>query len=403
MVEQATLGGRSKSPFEDRYRRRFGHATEHAQMQLLLDRIGHPGGLSSVAHAPISTYNARKINMPLSRWQWHFNGSDWRSDMFRILCLDGGGVRGVFTAAALARIEEQTQKRIVDHFDLICGTSTGGIIAIGLAMGLSAAQLLEFYRERGPVIFPYTSRFARTAGLFRQLFLGPKLSHDALKRELHEVLKDRKFGEAQCRLAIPSYDAVAGRIYVFKTAHHERLINDIDAPAVEVALATSAAPTYFAAASVARDGRFVDGGVWANNPIMVGLVEAVSFLGRQLSEIDVLSIGTTSELHGIAGKEHASALEWNAGLIDLMFAAQAESTLAQAKLLVDGRVHRVNFLAEKGRFSLDDASERAIRELAELGRREVEKKEHTAVISTRFVNGAPVDPFRPVRVPAPAS
>jgi patatin-like phospholipase/acyl hydrolase len=57
--------------------------------------------------------------------------------VFRILCLDGGGIKGVFTAAALARVEDQTKKRIVDHFDLICGTSTGGILAIGLGMGLS--------------------------------------------------------------------------------------------------------------------------------------------------------------------------------------------------------------------------------------------------------------------------
>ena len=78
--------------------------------------------------------------------------------MYRILCLDGGGIKGVFTAAALARIEEQTKKKIVDHFDLICGTSTGGIIRLG--MGLSTAELLNFYRERGPVIFPATSRLS---------------------------------------------------------------------------------------------------------------------------------------------------------------------------------------------------------------------------------------------------
>ena len=70
--------------------------------------------------------------------------------MFRILCLDGGGIKGVFTAAALARIEEQTQKKIVDHFDLICGTSTGGILAIGLGMGLSAAGAFELLSGARP-------------------------------------------------------------------------------------------------------------------------------------------------------------------------------------------------------------------------------------------------------------
>jgi len=186
--------------------------------------------------------------------------------MFRILCLDGGGIKGVFTAAALARIEKQTQRKIVDHFDLICGTSTGGILAIGLAMGLSAAELLKFYQTRGPAIFPATSMVERSTGALRQFFFGPKLSHDVLKQELSAVLEARKFGEAKCRLVIPSYDAGGGRIYVFKTAHDSRFINDIDMPAVDVALATSAAPTYFTAASAQRDGKFVDGGIWANSP-----------------------------------------------------------------------------------------------------------------------------------------
>jgi patatin-like phospholipase/acyl hydrolase len=159
--------------------------------------------------------------------------------MFRILCLDGGGIKGVFTAAALARIEDQTKMKILDHFDLICGTSTGGILAIGLGLGLSAEELLQFYHKRGPVIFPATSLVNRSRGLLRQLFFGPKLSHEVLKGELSAVLKARKFGHAQCRLAIPTYDAVQGRIYVFKTAHDPRFVNDIETPAVDIALATS--------------------------------------------------------------------------------------------------------------------------------------------------------------------
>ncbi len=320
--------------------------------------------------------------------------------MFRALCLDGGGIKGVFTAAALARIEDQTNKKIIDHFDLICGTSTGGILAIGLAMGLAAKDLLEFYRQRGPIIFPATSLVERYRGLLRQLFFGPKLSHDILKEELSSVLKDYKFGHAQCRLAIPSYDAVRGRIYIFKTAHDPRFVNDIKTPAVDIALATSAAPTYFAAASAQRDGKFVDGGVWANSPVMVALVEAVSFLKKPLADIDMLSIGTTTQPFSIANNENASAVKWNVGLVNLMFEAQGESALAQTKLLLDGRLHRINFVSTAGRFSLDDASAKAIQDLTNLGWTEVEKKEHTDVIWSRFVNGTPAEPFQPVQVVA---
>ncbi len=123
-------------------------------------------------------------------------------------------------------------------------------------MGLSAEDLLEFYRKRGLVIFLTMSLVERSLGLLRQLFVGPKLSREILKRELSADLKDGRFGEARCRLAIPSYHAVRGRIYVSKTPHNSSLVNDIDTPAVDVALATSAAPTYFAAASANRDAGF---------------------------------------------------------------------------------------------------------------------------------------------------
>jgi patatin-like phospholipase/acyl hydrolase len=317
--------------------------------------------------------------------------------MFRILCLDGGGIKGVFTAAALARIEEQTSKSIVDHFDLICGTSTGGILAIGLSMGIPAKELLRFYVERGPTIFPVTSLIARYRGWFRQLVLGPKHSHVVLKQELQGVLKDRLFGHAKCRLAIPSYDAVRGRIYIFKTAHDPRFINDIGIPAVDVALATAAAPTYFAAAALQRSGKFIDGGVWANCPVLVALVEAAAFLKIPLSDIDMLSIGTTTEPFSIANNENASALKWNIGLVNLMFEAQTEMALAQTSVLLEGRLHRINFKATAGRFSLDDASPKAIGDLHNLGSTEVERKVHTDVIWSRFVNGTHAASFQPLK------
>jgi patatin-like phospholipase/acyl hydrolase len=315
--------------------------------------------------------------------------------MFRILALDGGGIKGVFAAAALARMEEQHKTRIIDHFDLIAGTSTGGILAIGLSLGISPKEMLGFYRSRGPVIFPSTSLVQKSSGVLRQLFLGPKHSHVILRRELATVLKARKFGEATCRLVIPSYDAVANRIYVFKTQHAPGLDNDVSLDAVDVALATAAAPTYFAAAAVARDGRYVDGGVWGNNPSSVALVEAVSFLKVPLEEIDILNIGTTSQPFSIASNARASAAKWNIGLINLMFEAQAEMCKAQVRLLLQGRLHRIDYQASDGRFSLDDASDTSIGDLARLGAIEVEKRENFEVVSRCFLNGIKVDQFNP--------
>lgn len=327
----------------------------------------------------------------------------WVVTVFRILGLDGGGIKGIFTASVLASLEEQTGRRIADHFDLIAGTSTGGILAIGLGLGLAARDLLRFYRDRGPEIFPSTGLVGRF-GWVRQMF-GPKHSHEVLRRELTAVLGTRKFGESSCRLVIPAYDAIAGRIYVMKTAHHTRFVHEIDAPAVDVALATAAAPTYFAAARFPThaNASYVDGGVWANCPALVGVVEALAFLGARQDEVDVLSIGTTSEAFNIAQHRASGLLRWNKGLIDLMFEAQAEAARAQAALLAQGRFHRINIVAKAGQFSLDRATPQAIEALAALGRAEATKKEHIEeVVRPRFLNGQPAPVFAPsVQLGAP--
>ena len=158
------------------------------------------------------------------------------------------GIKGTFSAAVLAALEDTTKCRCIDHFDLIAGTSTGGIIALGLALGMSAQEIVSFYEEHGPAIFPSSSLASRSTGFFRQLFLGPKHSHATLREKLSLVLGDRKFGDSRVRLVIPTYDAINGRNFVLKTAHHPRFVFDVAAPAVDVALATSAAPTYFEAA-----------------------------------------------------------------------------------------------------------------------------------------------------------
>src|SRR6516165_9631952 len=115
---------------------------------------------------------------------------------FRILSLDGGGIKGAFTASVVAALEEDTGKAAADYFDLITGTSTGGIVALGLGLGLSAKEVMEFYRQQGPTIFPSTSLVQRTESIVRQLF-APKHSHDVLKEALRQVLGERRFGESK--------------------------------------------------------------------------------------------------------------------------------------------------------------------------------------------------------------
>jgi uncharacterized protein len=316
--------------------------------------------------------------------------------MFRILSLDGGGIKGAFTASALTVLEQQTGCSALDHFDLITGTSTGGILALGIGLGFPAEKLMNFYQEHGPTIFPSTGLTVRT-GFFRQLF-GPKHSHDVLRSKLQTILQDKKFGESKARLVIPTYDAIAGRIFIMKTAHHPRFTGDYKALAVDVALATSAAPTYFAAATFPehQGASYVDGGVWANCPVMVGLVEAVSFLNQPLDQIDILSIGTTTEPFNIAKQLRAGIVQWNTGIIDLMFEAQMEAATALAGLLVSGRLHRINVTTKPGQFSLDDASPKSIKDLIVLGRGEAMRKMNLEPVKARFLNGTKAAPFVPI-------
>jgi len=316
---------------------------------------------------------------------------------YRILALDGGGIKGCFTAGVLAALEKNTGCRCVDHFDMIAGTSTGGIIAIGLGLGLSAAEIVEFYENHGPRIFPSTSLARRWTGVVRHLF-QPKHSHEILRSALTEVFRQRKFGESLRPLVIPTYDANSGRIFLLKTAHHKHLRYDYDAPAVEVALATAAALTYFAAAKFPNhdNNSYVDGGVWANSPALAAIVETVHFLGKPLEEIDVLSIGTTSVPFNVAKKHGSGILGWNSGLVEILMSAQQEAANAQAMLLVNRRFHRIDHKAPRGQFSLDDARPKQIERLVSLGRGEAVKKDNIAVIRERFLNGQHAPRFKPV-------
>ena len=230
-----------------------------------------------------------------------------RSKPFKILCLDGGGIKGTFTAAFLAELEAMTGKRLVDHFDLIAGTSTGGIIAIALALEIPASHILQLYADDGPRIFPAPCRGRLGAALsyLRHLF-GPKHSLITLEHAVKGVIGERFFGEAKTRLVIPAFDGVQGAIQLFKTSHTPHHKQDCLLPAAMVACSTAAAPTFFSAQTAS--GCYLDGGVWANCPVMVGLLEAMCILGIPIKDIELLSIGTTHAPYHVTHKQRAGGL-----------------------------------------------------------------------------------------------
>jgi patatin-like phospholipase/acyl hydrolase len=285
---------------------------------------------------------------------------------FRILSLDGGGIKGVFTASFLNSIEEMSGGSIADYFDLITGTSTGGIIAVALGMGLPCGEILKFYRDRGPVIFPSTGAHRRLRQTMRRFVVG-KHDHEVLATELRSVFGDQKLGESRCRLVIPAFNASSGMIHLFKTAHDERFRQDYKRTCVDVLMAAVAAPTYFRPHRTEDGSVFIDGGVWAGNPALVGVLEALRQFRVLPGDIDLLSIGTTEEpFHLSRGRRLTSGMiQWARGILPLFMQAQTDAAMKQAALLLDRAPLRVSPVVAPKRFSIDDT--RRIQELCALG------------------------------------
>jgi patatin-like phospholipase/acyl hydrolase len=325
------------------------------------------------------------LNSPASKIQTE------RSERFRILSLDGGGIKGTFAAGFLAALEENTGQSLVDHFDLIAGTSTGGIIALGLGLGIPARDILNFYIDRGPRIFPSTSWVTRFWRRVRHL-LAAKHSADQLRTELMDVFGSRRIGESHTRLVIVSYDGVGGNVHLFKTAHSERFTRDYKLTAVEAALATSAAPTYLPVFVGSHGVKFIDGGVWANCPATVAILEAIAVLQRAPGEIDVLSVGTTEEppRHIPRWRKVTGVIGWVSTIHRLLMEAQVKGSVAQANLLTEHRMIRVNHVVPPGRFRLDDS--RSIEELAALGAQQA--RHHEPKVKEMFLH-TPAPQFKP--------
>jgi predicted acylesterase/phospholipase RssA len=273
-----------------------------------------------------------------------------------VLCIDGGGIKGAFPASFLSTIEQSLGTPVADYFDLIVGTSTGGIIALGLGLGLSTSDLLRFYQESGPAIFNGNGQM----GWIRQLFRA-KYNPEALRQALSAAFGSRRLGDSRKRLVIPSFNVETGQVHVWKTAHHPRLERDYAHSAVEVALSTGAAPTYFPTYKAQSGTPLIDGGVWANNPVAIATVEAIGVLGWQAAELRILSLGCTTPPFDIDwGRKHSlGRFAWATKITDLFMTAQSVSATGMTQHLLPDRNNlvRISPTVGKNRFELDRVSE----------------------------------------------
>ena len=305
----------------------------------------------------------------------HMPGDDGAT-LRRVLAIDGGGLKGAMPAAFLAQVEDATGERVVDHFDLVAGTSTGGIIALGIGLGLPCRRILEFYLEKGPDVFGLSGGVIRRVAVrgwrWGKHLVTNKHPGEPLRRALAKVFEQRRLGESETRLVIPAWNSRQRRPYLFKTAHRPRFETDHRVTAVEVAMATAAAPTYLPAHRLGGGLELVDGGVWANNPATVAAVEATAVLGWPQETVSLLSLGCTDERLvvpkriGLVGAARSGA--------GMMLQGQSFSADAAARVLLGGGggerdpVMRVDVTVDRGFAKLDGASRLA--QLVELGREE---------------------------------
>ncbi|PET13991.1 hypothetical protein CN387_10260 [Bacillus cereus] len=259
-----------------------------------------------------------------------------KANEFRILAIDGGGMKGVFPAKYLSDVEEQISKPIHKYFDLITGTSTGGIIALGLTKGIPAKNILELYINNGKKIFG--KRRIKSLSFFHS-----KYQNDGLIQVLKDTFGNTLLKEAQTMVCVPSIEHQKASPKVYKTPHHKHFIKDGNTEMWKIALATSAAPTYLPAAAIDDECK-IDGGLWANNPILVAIAEAVK-LGYSLEQIKVLSIGTGTSLYEIKNKNaiRGGILSWRTNLVDFTMQAQSKGAYYTACYLIGDRLSRIDF------------------------------------------------------------
>lgn len=257
---------------------------------------------------------------------------------FHILCLSGGGYRGLYTASVLASLEAEAGRPIVECFDLVAGTSIGGIIALGLAAGTPASSIRDAFQRHGAHIFSDRpsprSKLAKRAELLRNA-QHAKYRTGPLRQVIEMLVpQGTRVGDLVHRVMVPAVNLTKGRPQVFKTAHHPTFVRDWRLEVVDVALATSAAPTFFPLHRIGGE-LFADGGLYANAPDQLALHEAEHFLGQTTGKIRLLSVGTTTSRFSFsnATKPDLGWMGWmeEERLPSVMIASQQINTEATLK------------------------------------------------------------------------
>ncbi len=290
---------------------------------------------------------------------------------FQILSLIGGGIRGTFVTAYLNELEQKLGRPISECFDLIAGTSTGGIIAAGLALGQSAEQMHRFYVDYGAQIFTPRPKY-KARGLMRFVFptanwvfqkrtgggldaaFRARFCPHALKAAFDEGFAENTLKDVEhTRLIIPTVNLTKGVPHVFRSRHLPVAIHDQDLKITEIVIAATAAPTYFPHRRI-NGHDYVDGGIWSNDPSVLGFAEAMRIqqfeqrhddqLHYHTDDIHLLSVGTGRAQYSLSPPgADAGLLYWAPRVAEVMGLAQTQGVHQPLRFLLGDRYQHVNF------------------------------------------------------------
>ncbi len=263
----------------------------------------------------------------------------------RVLAIDGGGIRGLIPALVLAELERRAERQVFELFDLIAGTSTGGILACALCAPdpLPASEVVKLYEDEGPEIFDRSllKQIASLGGLTDERY-----SSAGLVRVLDRHLGGVPMTAATVPLLLTAYDTERRRIHFLRSEGENSGASMVDA-----AHATSAAPTYFEPVRVG-DATLIDGGVYALNPALCAYAE-------QGGRVDLLlSLGTGEHTRPLRYDDIKDwgQLEWARPLIDVVFDGGQDAVDFQLGILLADRYVRLQTRLDEASDDLDDAS-----------------------------------------------
>ncbi|MEH7012230.1 CBASS cGAMP-activated phospholipase [Neobacillus niacini] len=263
----------------------------------------------------------------------------------KLLCIDGGGIRGIFAIAILQALEEEVGHPVGKFFDVVAGTSTGAIIAASVSLNKNMKELFESYKHYGEKIFTRQAK----VGLFKSVYSDRYLRH-LLKKAFGEV----EMKDIQKPLLIPAVDITHGKPFIHRSNYGHPESKDLSIKLWDAVLSSCSAPVYFPPNKIGDQYLSIDGGLWANNPSLVGLTESIHYFNKTMGEINILSLGTGLQTIDFKNDNekywgirqwlpfHFPSLKVTPKLLDLALQLSSESVSYHCQLLLKEQYFRIN-------------------------------------------------------------